>query len=77
MIGKIIKKMRIDKNLTQAELAKMLNIDQTTLSGWERGYREPTFESIEKIAKICNYTINFINNNNKEIINSSNINRKQ
>ena len=77
MIGKIIKKMRIDKNLTQAELSKMLNIDQTTLSGWERGYREPTFESIEKIAKICNYTINFINNNNKEIINSSNINRKQ
>lgn len=68
--------MRNDNNLSQAKLAKMLFINQTTLSGWERGYREPTFEAIEKIAKICNYDIKFINIKTKEEINTRNINRK-
>lgn len=77
MIGKIIKKMRIDNNLTQSELSNLLNVDQTTLSGWERGYREPTFETIEKIAKVCNYKINFINTITNEFINTDNIERKE
>lgn len=76
MIGLIIKKMRNDNNLSQAELAKILFVNQTTLSGWERGYREPTFETIEKIAKICNYDIKFVNLKTNEIINTQNINRK-
>jgi len=37
MIGKILRKMRKEKALNQTELAEKLNIDQTTLSGWERG----------------------------------------
>ena len=76
MIGKIIKYMRLKNNLSQDDLSKMLSIDQTTLSGWERGYREPTFEAIEKIANICNFKIDFINLNAKETINSKNIDRK-
>ena len=76
MIGKILKYMRITNRLSQDDLAKMLSVDQTTLSGWERGYREPTFEAIEKIATICNFKIDFINLNKKETINSKNIDRK-
>ena len=68
--------MRLKNNLSQDDLSKMLSIDQTTLSGWERGYREPTFEAIEKIATICNFKIDFINLNKKETINSKNIDRK-
>lgn len=76
MIGKILKKMRIDNNFSQKELAEKLLITQTTLSGWERGYRQPTFETIEKLAGFCNYSITFTNNVTKEIITSQNIDRK-
>ncbi|MDD2180938.1 MAG: helix-turn-helix transcriptional regulator [Bacilli bacterium] len=76
MIGKILKKMRIDNNFSQKELAEKLLITQTTLSGWERGYRQPTFESIEKIAHFCDYSITFRSNVTNEIINSANIDRK-
>ena len=76
MIGNILKKMRIDNNLSQTELASILNIDQTTLSGWERGYREPTFEYIEKIAHICKYKIQFIDIKTNNILNINNIGRK-
>lgn len=77
MIGRILRKMRIDSSLSQTELAKLLSVDQTTLSGWERGYREPTFEAIEKIATLCSYEINFTNKMNGEVINSKNIARKE
>lgn len=76
MIGQILRKMRLDNNFNQTELASKLLIAQTTLSGWERGYRQPTFESIEKIANNCNYSIVFQNNDTKEIITTSNIKRK-
>ena len=76
MIGKILRKMRLDNNFNQTQLADKLLITQTTLSGWERGYRQPTFESIEKIANYCNYSILFKNNITNEIINTENIKRK-
>lgn len=75
MIGKMLKKMRIDKSLNQKDLANLLTIDQTTLSGWERGYREPTFSSIEKIAHECDYKIYF-ENKKGEKIQVSDLNRK-
>ena len=77
MISKILKTMRHYSKLKQGEVAKKCNIANTTLSGYESGYREPTFETIEKIANICGYDICFINRKNKEILNTKNINRKE
>ena len=77
MIGKILKYMRTDKQLSQEDLSNILNINQTTLSGWERGYREPTFKSIETIAKICDFNIIFENKKTKERISAKNIERKE
>lgn len=51
MIGKMLKLIRESKKLSQKQLAKLLNIAQTTLSGYETKYSNPTFEMIEKIAK--------------------------
>lgn len=49
--------MRINRKYNQTTIAKKLNIGQTTLSGWERGFREPTFDMALKIAELCNYEI--------------------
>lgn len=77
MIGKILKYMRKEKNLNQTQLAKKLNIAQTTLSGYETKYSNPTFEAIEKISNICDFEIIFRNKYTKEEITTSNINRKE
>ena len=69
--------MRREKELSQEDMAMILNINQTTLSGYERGYREPNYETIEKIAKICNYEIQFINKNTNNILTTKNIERKE
>lgn len=69
--------MRKKAKLSQKELAKMCNIANTTLSGYESNYREPTYETIEKIANLCNYDIIFQNRKTKEILTSKNIERKE
>lgn len=77
MIGKILKTMRKEKELSQEDMSMILNINQTTLSGYERGYREPSYETIEKIAKICNYEIQFINTKTGNVLTTKNIERKE
>lgn len=77
MIGKILKYIRKEKKLTQKQLANNLNIAQTTLSGYETKYSNPTFEVIEKIANSCNYEIIFRNKDTNEEVTTSNISRKE
>lgn len=77
MIGKILRTMRRKANFTQNVLASKCNINNTTLSGYENSYREPTFNIIEKIANECGYEILFKNTKNNEVLTSKNINRKE
>ena len=60
MIGKIIKTMRRESNLTQEQLSKITFIGRSTLSDYEREKTDINFENIEKIANACNYKIIFV-----------------
>ena len=75
MIGKILKYMRKMENITQNELAKNVNIPQNTISQYETGIRQPTFEIVEKIANNCGYNVDFVSDDDK--VNSKNIDRKE
>ena len=61
MIGKALKYMRKQKKLKQADLIKILNIGQSTLSDYETEKISVDFSIIEKIASICDYDIYFEN----------------
>ena len=50
VIGKIIKKMRENKGLTQEVLSGLEGLDRTHYSKIERGLRSPTIETLFKIA---------------------------
>ncbi len=77
MLSKIIKTMRKKANLKQNDLAKLCNIANTTLSGYESNYREPSFETLEIIANNCGYKIQFKNIQTGDILTTENINRKE
>lgn len=44
-------KLRRDKGLSQNELAKKTGLSQTAIYYWEKGKRQPKFETIIKIAE--------------------------
>lgn len=76
MIGKMLKFMRKEKGLNQVQLSKLLNIAQTTLSGYETKYSNPTFETIEMIANECDFEIYFKNKKTKESYTLKDLERK-
>lgn len=76
MVGKIIKTMRKLANLNQTDLAKKCNIAISTLSGYETGYREPTFEILNTIAIECGFEIQF-KSIEKGTLTPNNISRKE
>ena len=47
-----LKQLRLEMKLTQAELAKILNVSFKTISHWENGYSEP---SVNQIIALKNF----------------------
>lgn len=56
----ILKSLRTSMKLTQDELAKKLNISRSTIGMYEKGAREPDFETLELIADFFNVDIDFL-----------------
>ena len=53
--GNFIKEKRIEKGLSQVEVAKILNISQQAYSRYELGTREPGLQMILDLAKILGF----------------------
>lgn len=50
--GSLIRSLRIEKGMTQLQLAEMLNISDKAVSKWERGKGCPDIELIPKLSDI-------------------------
>mgnify|MGYP003292911870 CR=1 FL=1 len=55
-LGKKIKRMRVNRGLTQEQLAEAVDVSQRTLSGIEIGENFVTAETLDKIIKALNTT---------------------
>lgn len=55
-LGKKIKRMRLNRGLTQEQLAEAVDVSQRTLSGIEIGENFVTAETLDKIIKALNTT---------------------
>lgn len=51
IFGKVLKAVRVEKNLTQEQLAYDCNLDRTYISLLERGLRQPTISTLFKLSK--------------------------
>lgn len=52
MFTENLKNLRTAAKLTQGQLAKLLNVDQRTVSAWEKGVCEPSFAILSKLCEI-------------------------
>ena len=57
IFGKRVRKLRIEKRLSQEKLAFISNMHRTYIGGIERGERNPSLKNIEAIAKALNVTL--------------------
>ncbi len=54
------RELRKEKNLTQFELAKCLEIDQTTVSKWELGKALPDTQTLIKLAEYFDVSTDYL-----------------
>ncbi len=56
--GVNLKKFRLNKSMTQGDLADAVNLSRSAISMYENGEREPDFETLELIADYFNVDMN-------------------
>ena len=55
-----LKEIREEKGLSQRELAKLLNIDKSTVAKYETGERSPDADMIVKLADFFDVSTDFL-----------------
>ena len=59
-IGYRIKELRKEKELTQTQLAKLLNISQDSISLWERDLSLPTIDYVVELCRIFDVSADYL-----------------
>jgi HTH-type transcriptional regulator/antitoxin HipB len=67
MIGEMIKKVRLERNMTQEELGKLIGVQRAQISKLENNTTNVTVETILRVFSALKAKVNF----NVEILNSN------
>lgn len=57
---KRLKILRLESDMTQAELGKMLGVGRTTINGYEQGIIEPPSDRLRMISEIFEVTTDYL-----------------
>ena len=60
MFEKRMREFRLERGLTQADLAKFLYITQSTVGKYERGELQPSLETLVKLCKVLDVSSDYL-----------------
>lgn len=60
IVGERIRKSRLEKNLSQFELGKMIGVTKVSISGYERINRTPKIDKLIKLADALDVSIDYL-----------------
>lgn len=60
MFGERLKALRSERGLIQKDIAEYLNVSQSTVGMYERGYRDPDTETLQKLAKFFDVSTDYL-----------------
>ncbi|OJU11654.1 MAG: hypothetical protein BGN88_07095 [Clostridiales bacterium 43-6] len=60
MLANKLKSLRVGCNLTQQQIADTINLDRSTYTYYEIGKTQPTIDTLIKLAKIFNVSVDFL-----------------
>ena len=55
-----LKELRIEKQLSQQELADLVSTGQSSISAWERGAREPLAHQLIDLARVFDCSVDYL-----------------
>lgn len=60
MFAQRLKELRLEANLTQKELAKIIESSQQIIGLWEKGTRNPKHEAIKRLSEYFNVSTDYL-----------------
>lgn len=60
IFSKRLKELRVERNITQQQLAEICGLKRVAVSGWENRNREPDFEILVLLAKFFDVSVDFL-----------------
>lgn len=60
MFSNRLKDLRNNKNMTQDDLGKICSVSGKTIGSWERGYRQPSLEQVDRMATFFGVTSDYL-----------------
>ena len=58
--GYRLRELRLSKQMTQAQVAKRLNLSKTTISGYENNIKTPSIDVLVRLANLYGVTSDYI-----------------
>lgn len=78
LLGNRIRELRIEYNLTQAELAKQVGVSKATITAYESDSRQPSYDVLIKLANTFKVTLDsLVLNRSEHIIDVSELEPEQ
>lgn len=60
MFNNTFKELRLQRAMSQKQLARELNCSQSTVGYWESGERIPSFDKLQSIANFFGVTVDYL-----------------
>lgn len=61
-LGRFIKNKRLEKHISQNELANMLHVSRAAVSKWETGINIPGLFNLKELSKILEFNLSELSN---------------
>lgn len=55
-----LKELRLENNVSQVQIAKLLNMSKMAISHWEKGNSEPSIEQLKVLAKYFDVSVDYL-----------------
>ena len=55
-----LKELRLEKNVSQIEIARLLNMSKMAISHWEKGNSEPSIDQLKTLAHFFDVSIDYL-----------------
>ncbi|MBQ9117963.1 MAG: helix-turn-helix transcriptional regulator [Clostridia bacterium] len=55
-----LRELRLEKEVSQTNIAKMLNMSKMAISHWESGNSEPSIEQLKLLARYFDVSIDYL-----------------
>ncbi|MBE6558785.1 MAG: helix-turn-helix transcriptional regulator [Ruminococcaceae bacterium] len=60
MLNERIRKLRLERNLSQVDLAKRLNVTKQSVSNWENDNIQPSIEMLVKLSETFSVSTDYL-----------------